>query len=293
MKNILLIFLSTLLLVSCERPVDFSLKTTAPKLVVEATIENDQAPLVVLSSSLSYFSEISTDILANSFVHGAQIVISNGSQSQTLKEYSFSPAAGYQLYYYTTDTAQANPKFLGAVNTKYSLDILVNGEHYTASTTIPNFNKQIDSIWWKPAPFDTTNKRTVVTIKVTDPKGFGDYVRYYTKRNNEPYFPGAASVYDDQVIDGTTYDIAVEPGYDRNADMTEDERSFKRGDTVTIKLSSIDKATFDFWRTMEYSYSSIGNPFSTPVKVINNISNNALGYFGGYASQYRTIIIPK
>jgi hypothetical protein len=58
-------------------------------------------------------------------------------------------------------------------------------------------------------------------------------------------------------------------------------------------LSNIDKATYDFWRTMEYSYYSIGNPFSTTTKVINNISNGALGYFGGYASQYRTIIIPK
>ena len=44
---------------------------------------------------------------------------------------------------------------------------------------------------------------------------------------------------------------------------------------------------------MEYSYQSIGNPFSSPTKVLGNISNNALGYFGGYAAQYDTIIIPK
>jgi hypothetical protein len=44
---------------------------------------------------------------------------------------------------------------------------------------------------------------------------------------------------------------------------------------------------------MEYTYASVGNPFASPVKVLSNISNNALGYFGGYASQYRTIIIPR
>jgi hypothetical protein len=44
---------------------------------------------------------------------------------------------------------------------------------------------------------------------------------------------------------------------------------------------------------MEYSYSAIGNPFSTPIKVLGNISNGALGYFGGYGSQYHTLIIPK
>jgi hypothetical protein len=44
---------------------------------------------------------------------------------------------------------------------------------------------------------------------------------------------------------------------------------------------------------MEFSYASVGNPFSTPTKVMSNISNGALGYFGGYASQYRTLIIPQ
>ncbi len=67
----------------------------------------------------------------------------------------------------------------------------------------------------------------------------------------------------------------------------------KKGDTVTLKLSNINKTTYDFWRTMEYTYASVGNPFASPVKVLSNISNNALGYFGGYASQYRTIIIPR
>jgi hypothetical protein len=61
---------------------------------------------------------------------------------------------------------------------------------------------------------------------------------------------------------------------------------------VQLKLSNIDKATYDFWRTIEYSYATVGDPFSTPTKVLTNIKGNALGYFGGYASQYRSIIIP-
>jgi hypothetical protein len=84
----------------------------------------------------------------------------------------------------------------------------------------------------------------------------------------------------------------VAPGVDRNVSDKE-TILFNRGDTVTFKLSNIDKATFDFWRTMEFSYNSVGNPFSTPTKVLSNVSNDALGYFGGYATQYRTLIIPK
>jgi hypothetical protein len=130
-------------------------------------------------------------------------------------------------------------------------------------------------------------------VKATDPPGYGDYVRYFTKRNRGPFLPGFNSVFDDLFIDGTTYELQVEPGVDRNTKIKEDDRFFNRGDTVTFKLSNIDKATYDFWRTMEFSYQSVGNPFSTPVKVLGNISNGALGYFGGYASQYRQIIIPQ
>ena len=58
-------------------------------------------------------------------------------------------------------------------------------------------------------------------------------------------------------------------------------------------LKQINKETYDFWRTMEFSYANIGNPFGSPTKVLSNISNGALGYFGGYAPQFRTIIIPR
>ena len=130
-------------------------------------------------------------------------------------------------------------------------------------------------------------------LKLTDPPGFGDYTRYYTRQNSQPFYPGLTSVFDDQIVDNSTYEVPVERGVDRNADRGENYSFFDRGDTVTIKLSNIDKATFDFWRTMEFNYASVGNPFSTPTKVLGNISNGALGYFGGYASQYRTLIIPR
>jgi hypothetical protein len=87
--------------------------------------------------------------------------------------------------------------------------------------------------------------------------------------------------------------VEVERGVDRSQNLPDDHTFFNKGDTVTLKVCQIDKATYDFWRTMEYSYASIGNPFSSPTKVLSNISNGSLGYFGGYAPIFRTIIIPR
>jgi hypothetical protein len=292
--RISILLLTITALFSCEKNIDFKLEQTEPKLVVEASIENGTAPMVFLTKSFNYFSEITPSLLTGSFVHGAVIKISNGTTTHQLKEYTVAVGGGFNLYYYSTDSSNLATAITGQVKTAYTLDITVEGKNYQSFTTIPAITKKIDSVWYRPVPGDTSQKQVNVIIRATDPPGYGDYVRYWTKRNREPYLPGFTSVFDDFVIDGTTYELPVEPGIDRNAkDNDFDVRSFKRGDTVTFKLSNIDKATYDFWRTMEYTYSSIGNPFASPVKVINNINNGALGYFGGYATQYHTIIIPR
>ena len=77
----------SLLFVSCEKNIDFNLHETADVLVVDASIENGKAPIVILTKSFDYFSKISADILANSFVHNADVRISNGVLTHKLKEY--------------------------------------------------------------------------------------------------------------------------------------------------------------------------------------------------------------
>ncbi len=293
MKSVLVFTFLCAFFLSCERAVSFDLENSPPKLVVEATIENGQPPIVILSRSLNYFSTISPDLLANSFVHNAEIFVSNGSTTHKLKEYGIPVGLGYTLYYYSIDSANLGTAFIGQLNSQYSLRIISESKEYTANTTIPFITKRIDSIFWKPAPGNNDSNKVVLMVRVTDPPGYGDYIRYFTKRDIEPFYPAYNSVFDDQVIDGTTYEVEIEQGVDRNRDHYEGHNFFDKGDTVTFKLSNIDKATFDFWRTMEYSYSSIGNPFSSPTKVLGNISGDALGYFGGYASQFRTIIIPR
>ena len=294
MNRIVFFVLVIVFLPSCEKGIDFKPRSAEPVIAVEATIENGQPPIVFLSQSLNYFSKISPDILANSFIRNAEISISNGSTTHKLKEYSLPTGNGYMVYYYSNDSSNLATAFAGEFGKKYSLEIKTGNKLYTATTTIPLLTKKIDSVWWEKAPDNPDTNKVVLMSKTTDPPGFGNYIRYFTKTNREPFYPGIASVYDDQIVDGKTYSIQIERGINRNEDLDLENYSFfNRGDTVTVKLCNIDKAVFDFWRTVEYSYSSIGNPFSSPTKVISNINGGGLGYFGGYAVQYSSIIIPK
>ena len=277
--------------ISCEKAIDFDLEDQEPKLVVEATIENETWPIVILSNSLNYFSTFDPNYIQQSFVHNAVIYISNGTKTHILKEYEVPLQGGYSLFYYTVDSSNLATAFKGELNKQYTMRIEANSKEYTAATTIPAITKRIDSMWARTIPgFDDPNKRALM-VKATDPAGYGDYIRYFTRSNSERFFPGLNSVFDDQIIDGTTYSVEIERGVDRNIPREEGFSFFNKTDTVTLKLCNIDKATYDFWRTMEFAYSSVGNPFSSPTKVLSNISGGALGYFGGYAAQFKTIII--
>jgi hypothetical protein len=290
MRNqILFLALAFLVITGCEKTVSFKLEEATPRLVVEAVIENQEYPLVFLSKSMNFFSSIDINTITNNFVHNAEVYITSDLQTMQLKEYAV-PVGNYTFYYYSADLA--SNFFRGNLNRKYSLRIVSEGKEYTASTTIPPITKHIDSVYWKPAPLNNPPEKVLFVAKVTDPPGYGDYIRYFTKQNSDPFYPGLTSVYDDHLVDGTTYEVQVERGVDRNVDHPDGYTYFNKGDTVTLKLCNIDKATFDFWRTMEFSYSNIGNPFSSPTKVSGNISGGALGYFGGYAVQYRRVIIP-
>ena len=277
---------------SCEKNIDVDLHTQSTKMVVEATIENGKPPLVLLSTSLDFYSEITPEILEASFVHGADVEIGDGSRTVKLTEYTVD-SGGVRISYYSMDTTNPANAIIGKLNSAYSLKINVNNQEYSSTTTIPNTTRKIDSLWWQPAPNNPDTNKVQLIVKATDPKGLGDYIRYFTKRNSEPFYAGYSSVFDDGVIDGTTYTLPVDRGVDKNIPRTDDDVFFLRGDTVTLKVCNIDKATYDFWRTFEFTFQSIGNPFSSPTTVLSNISNGALGYFGGYAAQFRTIIIPK
>lgn len=149
MKKLVLFCCIAVLCWACERDINFDLDTTEPKLVVEATIENGQPPIVILTNSLNYFSKISPQILAQSFVHNAEVFVSNGSLTHKLKEYPVPIGGGFILYYYSIDSSNLATAFTGQLNKSYSLKIVAEGKEYTATTTLPNIAKRIDSIFGK------------------------------------------------------------------------------------------------------------------------------------------------
>ena len=291
MKKIwVFVLFSGIFLSACEKDIDLNIDQVDALLVVDGRIETNQPPVIILTNSLGYFKTLGVDVIGNAFVHNAEVFVSNGTSTHKLKEYAIPLGPGFTSYFYSNDPADPTSAVLGALNTDYTLRIKVDGKEYNSTTRIPGLNATLDSVWVTPAPQNPDPNKRILFLRITDPPGKGNYVRYFTKKNSEPFYPGENSVFDDQIIDGTTFDVQLAPGINRNDPPKTDSNFFKRGDTITLKFCDIDRNTFNFWNTWEFSYQSIGNPFAQPNVVTGNISNGALGAFCGYAPRFRTFI---
>ena len=297
-KNIILciltVFAWVIAFTGCEKEVHINLASSPTQVVVQGAVETGVPPYVFLSSTIGFFSKLDLNSLENSFLHGASITVSDGSKTVTLKAYSFDTGSSSKFYIYSIDTSNLADLMVGEVGKFYTLSITYNGKTYTSVTKIPA-PKGIDSMWFDAPIF--TSKKTPDSAKqlylnYTDPDTPGNNVRYYTKRNSDQFYPG--DQFNDQVVNGKPLTkIPLYAGYNHTADANRDSLEyFYKGDTVTLKWSEIDTKVYNFWNSYAYALNALGNPFSSPINLQTNMTNGALGIWGGYGSLSYTLVVP-
>jgi hypothetical protein len=287
---------------SCETDITLDLPTPQEKLVVEGHIENGDYPYVVLTRNFSFYAGVNPGQLQNLFVHNAMVMMNDGTNDYQLTELCLStlPDSIKQLVldYLGIDEADLGTQDFCAYFTllttgqqgkTYSLTVDTLGQHLSAITTIP-FNVPIDSLWAEPAASDPDSLR-ILFMQFDEPDTIGNYYRYWTKANDEPFYPGYfGSVLDDKFFNGEVFQLNLDRGYASNAAIDFDTYGlFRVGDTVVVKIAMIDEAHYEFWRTVEEQTFS-GGPFSIPVHIRDNIQGG-LGIWGGYGAVYDTIVI--
>lgn len=281
-------------LLSCQKEIHISLASTPPNLVVEGEIETGLPPYVFLSNTISFFSQVNLNTLQNSYVHNAVVTVFDGDSTVTLKEYSVDTAGGNKIYVYSIDTANLNHIMVGQVGRFYKLTVVYNGVTYTSTTKIPAV-KGLDSLWFATPTFKdskTPDSALELFANYTDPDTPGNYVRYFTRVNSQPFYP--SQLFSDEIVNGKKVpDLALPAGFLQTENANGDSLNyFYPGDTVTLKWCEIDKGVYDFWNTYQFANNAIGNPFASPINIQSNISNGALGIWAGYGSVVYTLYVP-
>lgn len=274
------------ILASCTKDITINLPPAQEKLVVEGHISTGQPPYVLLSKNSDFYSTFYLDSIGNFFVHDAVVIVSDGTITDTLTELFFDTAG-------VTVSAYIGFGIIGQEEKTYTLTVQAEGKTLTSVTTIPKANP-LDSVWWQPASSENPDDTLIrLVCRYSDPTAPGNYVRYFTKVNSEPFYPGYYSTFSDDLVNGTTFNFTLDRGVNRSdSDLFNNYGLFQRGDTIGVGWYGIDRAQYDFWRTLESEINGQGNPFATPVFVQGNI-NGGLGIWGGYAPTYKSLIVPK
>ncbi len=280
-------------LTGCEKEIQIDLPEYTPKLVVEGYIEQDGYPFVMLSKSIPYFEPVDSNSVNNIMISGqeATVIVSNGEETDTLQ-----PVA------YGNFKAFVGTKFKGEVGKKYQLTIYYHEHTYTATTTITP-PVPIDSVKFYPDPESGTDTLGFLWVYAKDPDTLGNNYRIFTQTlGKDPTFVHPRmSVDEDKYFNGINLEFSVYHGWNMmREDQYDDEGKdslgikwyyFVMGETVVVKLCTMDRAHFLFWRTAEQQQASDGNPFASPVTPYTNIHGGALGVWGGYGVYLDTVTI--
>jgi hypothetical protein len=268
--------------VACNTEPELDFVNYQSKLVIDGWIEQGNYPKVILSNSVSYFNEVDSATIRGLVETKAKVTVSDGEEEEILtlkKDEDYFPSYVY-----------SGTRLKGEVGKTYTLTVQIKDETYTATTTIPPL-AEFDELWFESLPENDT--LGFIYGKFIDDPNTENYYRIFTQRENKDtrYIPIYLSALGDQSFNGKSFTFSLLRGPDSFTNVV-DDLYFEEGDTVRIKLCTIDKAHFDFWRTLERELYVVGNPFSSSGnEILSNIDNKkALGVWGGYGIKTYRIV---
>ena len=272
------------ILFSCTKEITVDVPLPEEKIVIEGWIEQGKPATVVITKNSPYFDTVNINTLIEMFIKDAKVTISDGTNSEELV-YTQNGFA-WPLVYYKGST------LLGEIGKTYSIKVEANGKTLTAETNITHA-PVLDSLWFKlDANQDSLG---YAWLRFTDPGNETNYYRLFTKRlgKDADFIPNYGSVSDDKYFNGLTFDFNIfrgELSYS-NPDINRDEMGyFKLGDTIVMRVCSINKEHYNFWRAAEQAILTGSNPFVSPASIPTNIIGGGLGIWGGYGATYDTVI---
>jgi hypothetical protein len=258
-------------LLSCQQIVSVDLNEASPHIVIEGVVKDSPGPYsVVLSMSGNYFAS-STYFPP---VSGALVVMTdNLNQLDTLKEL----VSGT----YLTSAIQGIP------GTSYQMKVIAEGKEYDAASSMPT-KVLIDSLYAKLRTGFGGGTGYDIYIVFKDPPQPNNYNYYRVNAQSSALIPSDS-------IDGLRYRLFTDE-LTKGQEMTMRIRGgdkVNKGDTITIDLLSIDKATYDYFHTLSNILTSDQSPTSlAPANPNTNISGDALGYFAAYTVDSKRIVLP-
>jgi hypothetical protein len=265
MKPILIAGIMFCLLVSCEDIIKIDLDSMESKMVIEGVIRDISDHCIVnISKTVDYFKP------------GVYPKVSDAIVSITDDDGKITIFNETRPGEYTSENLDAVPGH------EYRLDVWAQGAKYSAETTMPR-RVEIESLSCiVPPPILDLGEGLMVYCQVVDPPEEQNQYRMKAYNISDTTKASESMVlFNDDFNNGNKMRMDWEQG------------AFLTGDTVIVEIQTLDRSSYDFYRTM---FSITGNGFfsaSSPANPLTNLSNGALGYFGTCTVSCDTLVIPS
>ncbi|KOY86100.1 hypothetical protein AD998_08025 [bacterium 336/3] len=263
MKNKIIIWMLGMIFFSCQKEIDLNLNSANSKIVIEGEILQNETAQVKISKTVDVDD-------ANSYpaVSGAIVIIKDdlGNTEQLLET-----ASGV----YETSLLK------GTEGRTYTLEVTVENNVYSAQSTMPQ-KVNLDDVKISISTFSPpgqTEDNYIVYPQFIDPLELGNNYRFIQSKNGEA---------DPTII---VANDNIDNGVANSRPIFSQDFELKKGDTLTLEMMCIDKATYDYFFSLNQSQGNGPGGGTTPANPVSNIQGGALGYFSAYTSQKKIVLV--
>lgn len=265
-KIIITTILSGVLLTSCSDVIDVDVQEADSRLVIEASLDwekgttgNNQS--IKLSESTPYF-----DTTTNTSVTNATVRVVNDVDASEF------------VFTHEENGVYSTNSFVPVINNSYTLEVIYEGETYTANETLVSVTDIIDINQSIEDGFD--DEELEVNVVFNDPEDEENYYLFKFQKQGD-LFPSLEDG-NDEFVNGNEITWWYEKEEDEDTDEIE---AFQPGDIVDISFFGISEA-YQNYMSILIEQSDSGGPFGvTPVPLKGNCINTttsdnyAFGYF--------------
>lgn len=271
---------TSLMFTSCDN--SYLESDNIEELVVEGWIENGHAPVVMVSSTLPVsstpqpLSDINEHILRY-----AEVYIEHNGEREYL--------TARLTDRFTIGNYFTSPSLRGVPGESYHLHVKWLDFEASAVCTIPE-PVAIDTVYMEKTVDDTSYVAKMIFHN--DPEA-GRFYQTFRRSGNVSKAYEAVNF---STLDGATADSVVVETFTKPVNFSTltnsatDSRDihFHPGDTVALKLATIERPMFDFWKDFSNKASSSGGVLSAPKNIKGNVTG-AIGYWAGYGIDIKEI----
>ena len=150
----------------------------------------------------------------------------------------------------------------------------------------------MDSVWFQiQESLPDNDSLGYVWATLNDPDKLNNCYRWFAMRvgKDSSFIAPIGSSFEDQFVNGTTFDFAYNRGSIINStaddDINDEAGFYKTGDSIIVKWCAVDRTTYEFWRDAEIQISNNGSPFASPSSIKSNVTGG-LGLFASYSPSY-------